>query len=116
MWGNIAADEERDLVFLPTASPTADTYGGHRHGSNLYSSSLLALRGTTGELVWHYQIVHHDLWGWDVAPQPLLVDLRKDNQIIPAVVQNTKQGLIFVFNRGNGGAGISDRGAARTAR
>ena len=102
VWGNIAVDAGRDLVYVPTASPTADTYGGHRGGSNLYSSSLLALRGSTGELVWHYQIVHHDLWGWDVAPQPLLIDLRLGDNVIPAVVQNTKQGLIFVLNRETG--------------
>ncbi|MBT7953327.1 MAG: pyrroloquinoline quinone-dependent dehydrogenase [Gammaproteobacteria bacterium] len=102
VWGNISVDEQRDLVFLPVSSATADTYGGHRPGNNLYTDSLVAVRGSTGQIVWHYQIVHHDLWGWDIAPQPLLVDLMIDGNLIPAVVQNTKQGLIFVLNRETG--------------
>lgn len=102
VWGNISVDEQRDLVFLPVSNATADTYGGHRPGNNLYTGSLVALRGTTGQVVWHYQIVHHDLWGWDVAPQPLLVDLMIDGLPVPVVVQNTKQGLIFVLNRETG--------------
>jgi quinoprotein glucose dehydrogenase len=102
VWGNMAVDEPRDLVFLPTANAAADSYGGHRPGANRYTSSLLALRATTGERVWHFQIVHHDLWGWDVAPQPLLVDLTLGGRKVPAVVQNTKQGLVFVLDRETG--------------
>ena len=90
------------MVFLPVSNVTADSYGGYRPGANLYTSSLVAVRGSTGKLIWHYQLVHHDLWGWDVAPQPLLVDLEIDGTLVPAVVQNSKQGLIFVFHRETG--------------
>ena len=102
VWGHMSVDEDRDLVFVPVSSTTADSYGGHRPGNNLYTSSIVALKGSTGQIVWHFQIVHHDLWGWDVAPQPLLVDLMIDGKRVPVVVQNTKQGLIFVFNRETG--------------
>lgn len=102
VWGFMAADEERDLLFVPTSSPALDSYGVNRPGRNEYTDSLVALRGSTGEVVWHYQIVHHDLWGHDLASQPLLVDIPKDGEKVPVVVQNTKQGLVFVFNRETG--------------
>jgi len=102
VWGNMAVDEARDLVFLPVSSPAPDFYGGLRPGNNEFANSLLALRGRSGERVWHFQIVHHTIWDYDTAPQPLLVDLRRNGETVPVVVQNTKQGLIFMFNRESG--------------
>jgi quinoprotein glucose dehydrogenase len=102
VWGHMAVDEPRDLVFLPTSTPAPDSWGGLRPGDNRYANSIVALRGATGEVVWHFQIVHHSIWDYDVAAQPLLVDLPRDGATIPALVQNTKQGLVFVFNRETG--------------
>ncbi len=101
-WSSMVADAERDLVFVPVSSAAPDFWGGERPGNNLFSSSLVALRGSTGELVWHFQLVHHDIWDYDVSAPPLLVDLKRDGERIPAVVQNTKQGFVFAFDRENG--------------
>lgn len=102
VWSTMAADEERDLVFLPVSTAAPDFWGGLRPGNNHYSSSLVALRASTGEVVWHYQLVHHDIWDYDVSAPPLLITLTRDGVDIPAVVQNTKQGFVFVFNRETG--------------
>jgi len=102
VWSIMAVDEQRGLVYLPTTSPSPDFYGGKRHGNNRYANSLVALRGGTGELVWHYQFVHHDIWDYDLPAQPILVDLRKDGRVVPAVVQLTKQGFVFIFDRVTG--------------
>ncbi len=102
VWTLMAADEERDLVFLPTSAPSPNFFGGTRPGDNRYANSIVALRGSTGELVWHYQLIHHDVWDWDVGSQPMLIDLKRDDEVIPAVVQMTKHGLVFVFNRETG--------------
>jgi quinoprotein glucose dehydrogenase len=102
VWAPIAADPERDLVFLPTTSPSPDFYGGLRPGDNRYANSLVALRGSTGEVVWYRQLVHHDLWDYDLPAQPMLIELRRNGARIPAVVQLTKMGLVFVFNRETG--------------
>lgn len=102
VWAPMSVDEARDLVFLPTTSPSPDFYGGLRPGENRYANSLVALRGSTGELVWHAQIVHHDIWDYDLPAQPILVDLDKDGRTVPAVVQLTKQGLVFIFDRRTG--------------
>ena len=98
-WAPLTADEDNGLVFIPTSSPSPDFYGGHRHGDNLYSDSLVALDAKSGERVWHYQFVHHDLWDYDVPAQPILFDYWQGNERIPAVLQLTKQGMLFVFNR-----------------
>jgi quinoprotein glucose dehydrogenase len=102
VWSMIAVDEARDLVFLPTTSPGPDFFGGLRPGDNRYANSLVALRGSTGELVWHQQLVHHDVWDYDLPAQPILIELRRDGRRVPAVVQLTKQGLVFVFDRVTG--------------
>ena len=102
VWSTMAADEERDLVFLPVSTAAPDFWGGGRPGNNHYSSSLVALRASTGEVVWHYQLVHHDIWDYDVSAPPLLITLTRDGIDIPAVVQNTKQGFVFIFNRETG--------------
>jgi quinoprotein glucose dehydrogenase len=101
-WATIVADPGRDLLFVPTGSPSPDHYGGLRPGDNRYANSLVALRGSTGELVWHYQMVHHDLWDYDLATPPALVTLTRDGVEVPAVVQGTKMGLLFVLHRETG--------------
>jgi len=102
MWSFMAVDEVRDLVFVPTTSPANDFYGGTRPGDNRYTNSVVALRGGTGEVVWDFQIVHHDLWDYDLPAQPVLIELERDGSSVPAVVQLTKQGLVFVLHRETG--------------
>lgn len=102
VWTLMSVDVERDMVFLPTSSASPNYYGGTRPGDNRYANSIVALKGSTGELIWHFQIVHHDVWDWDVASQPMLVDVTRDGEVIPAVAQLTKHGFIFVFNRETG--------------
>ena len=82
-WSVIAADSARDLVFVPTGSASPDYFGGERLGDNRYANSIVALRASTGRVVWHFQVVHHDLWDYDVASPPALVTLRKDGREIP---------------------------------
>ena len=101
-WAPLSADEARDLVFVPTTSASPDYYGASRPGENRYANSLVALRASTGKLVWHFQTTHHDIWDYDLPAQPILVELRRAGRTIPAVVQLTKQGLVFVFNRETG--------------
>ena len=101
-WSVIAADSARDLVFVPTGSPSVDYYGGGRLGDNRYANSIVALRATTGRVVWHFQTVHHDLWDYDNAAPPALVTVRRDGRAIPAVLQATKTGMLFVLDRGTG--------------
>lgn len=102
VWSLMSVDHDRDLVFLPTSSAAPNYFGGTRPGDNRYANSTVALRGSTGELIWHYQIVHHDVWDWDVSAQPMLVDIERDGKTIPAVVQLTKHGFVFVFHRETG--------------
>src|SRR5262249_31052884 len=92
----------RDLVFIPTSCPSPDYYGGERLGQNLYGNSIVALRASTGKMVWYFQVVHHDLWDYDIAAQPMLIDFDKNGKKIPAVVVGTKMGHIFVLNRETG--------------
>jgi quinoprotein glucose dehydrogenase len=101
-WAPIAADPGRDLVVIPTSSPSPDYYGGERLGANLYANSIVALRASTGARVWHFQVVHHDLWDYDVQAQPSLVMVRRDGRDIPAVMQATKTGQLFVLHRETG--------------
>ena len=101
-WSNLSADEELGYVYLPLTSPTSDMYGGHRPGNNLFSDSLVCLKAETGERVWHFQLVHHDLWDYDLPAAPILADIKVDGKAIKAVVQVTKQGFAFVFDRVTG--------------
>lgn len=101
-WAPLAADPELGLVYVPTGSASPDFYGGERQGDNLYANSIVALRADTGEVAWYQQLIHHDVWDYDLASQPTLVDLEHDGEIIPAVLQGTKTGLIFSFNRATG--------------
>src|SRR5262249_6178922 len=97
-WPPFAADAARDLVFLPTGSASPDFYGGVRPGDNRHANSVVALRASTGQLVWSFQVVHHDLWDYDVASQPALIEFRGR----PAVAVNTKMGNLFVLDRETG--------------
>jgi quinoprotein glucose dehydrogenase len=101
-WSGLAADAQRDLVFVPTGSAAPDYYGGLRLGDNRYANSVVALRASTGRLVWAFQTVHHDLWDYDNAAPPALVTVTRGGREIPAVVQATKTGMLFVLNRETG--------------
>ena len=102
VWGQISVDTELGLAYLPTEMPTNDYYGGHRHGDNLFSDSLVAVDLETGERVWHFQFIHHDVWDWDLPCAPILADITVDGRMIKAVAQPSKQGWIYVFNRETG--------------
>lgn len=102
VWSIMSVDAERDLVFVPTGSASPDYYGGERLGSNLYANSTVALRASTGEVVWAFQSVHHDVWDYDVPSQPVLMDVSRGGADIPAVVQATKMGHVFFFDRDTG--------------
>jgi glucose dehydrogenase len=101
-WTYMTVDVERGLVFAATGSPTNDFYGADRKGRNLYGNSLLALDANTGKLVWFQQLVHHDIWDWDLPAAPTLIEVTKDGRRIPAVAQTTKMSLLFIFDRRNG--------------
>lgn len=102
VWSIMSIDHERGMLFLPVSTPNWDFYGGDRPGNNLFTDSVVALDANTGERVWHYQTVHHDLWDYDLAAQPNLVDLTINGRTIPAVVQAGKTGLVYVLNRNTG--------------
>ena len=95
-------DEERGLVFLPTSSASPDYYGGNRPGDNLYANSVVALNGKTGQVAWHFQTVHHDVWDYDLPAQPGLYQVWRDGKAHDVVAQVTKTGLVFVLNRDTG--------------
>jgi quinoprotein glucose dehydrogenase len=102
VWAPFAVDQDRDLLFVPTGNPVPDYYGGHRQGIDYYGSSVVTVRASTGEVLWHFQTVHHDLWDFDVPAQPTLTYLERDGERIPAVIQATKMGLLFTFDRETG--------------
>jgi len=101
-WSVFSIDSERGLVFIPVGSASPDFYGGERKGDNRYANSLVVLKAATGEFVWAQQLVHHDLWDYDLPSQPVLIDLKRNGETIPAVVQATKMGMLFVFQRETG--------------
>jgi quinoprotein glucose dehydrogenase len=102
VWGFFTVDTQRGIVYAPLGSPTSDFYGADRLGDNLYGNTLVALDARTGQKKWHRQLVHHDLWDYDLAAPPALFDLRRGDHKIPAVAQITKMGLLFVFDRVTG--------------
>ena len=101
-WSVIVADAARNLVFVPTSSPSPDYFGGERPGHNLFANSVVALRADTGARVWHFQTVHHDLWDYDVASPPLLFEWRRNGRGVPAIAIASKTGHLFVLNRETG--------------
>lgn len=101
-WAGFSLDEARGIVYAPLGSASYDFYGGKRLGADLYANCVLALDAATGRRIWHFQTVHHDLWDRDLPTAPILADLRKDGKTVPAAIQVTKSGLVFLFNRVNG--------------
>ena len=101
-WAGMSVDHKRGLVFASTGSASFDFYGGNRKGQNLYANCVLALNAETGERKWHYQIIHHDMWDRDLPASPVLVTVNHDGKKIDAVVQVTKSGYAYLFNRENG--------------
>jgi quinoprotein glucose dehydrogenase len=102
VWSTISVDARRGLVFLPTGSASPDYHGVKRPGDNKWANSVVALSATTGELVWGFQLVHHDLWDYDTAAQPVLGTLRRDGSDTPVVIQGNKTGNLFILNRETG--------------
>ncbi|WP_395672578.1 PQQ-binding-like beta-propeller repeat protein [Phenylobacterium sp.] len=101
-WAPLSADEARGIVYVPLTTTTNAYYGGHRPGDNLYSNSLVALDAKTGKRLWHFQMVHHDLWDYDNSAPPTLAELKVGGRTIPAVIQPNKSGYVYVFNRVTG--------------
>ena len=102
VWAQMSADEELGLVYLPVELPTGDYYGGHRPGANLFSESIVAVDVRTGERRWHYQLVHHGLWDFDIPCAPILADITVDGRPIKALAQPSKQGWLYVLDRVTG--------------
>ena len=102
VWGGLTVDAPRGMVFLATGSPTFDFWGGDRLGNNLFGNSVVALNANTGQRVWHFQVVHHDVWDYDLANAPTLVTLERNGRKVDALVQVSKMGFVFVFDRVTG--------------
>jgi quinoprotein glucose dehydrogenase len=101
-WSGMAIDRKREILFVPTGSAAFDFYGGNRKGKNLYANCLLALNVRTGKYIWHYQIVHHDVWDRDLPAPPNLVKVKHQGKMTDAVAQVTKHGYVFLFERTTG--------------
>jgi quinoprotein glucose dehydrogenase len=101
-WAPMVVDPQRDLIFVPTGSASPDYYGGSRPGDDKWADSVVALRAKTGEFVWGFQLVHHNLWDYDSASPPLLTTLRHDGKTVPVVIQGNKTGFLYVLNRDTG--------------
>jgi len=101
-WSMLSADERLGYVYVPLSAPSVSYYGGWRPGNNLYSDSLVALNAKTGKLVWHFQMVHHDLWDYDTVGPPVLADITVNGRRINAVIQGSKTGFLYVFDRATG--------------
>ncbi|MGK7393130.1 MAG: pyrroloquinoline quinone-dependent dehydrogenase [Candidatus Cyclobacteriaceae bacterium M3_2C_046] len=101
-WGGMSLDQEKGIVYIATGSPTYDFYGGTRPGDNLFGNCVIALNAETGERIWHYQVVHHDLWDYDLACAPNLTTILHKGQYRDVVVQPTKMGTLFILDRYTG--------------
>lgn len=101
-WAGMSLDEERGIVYIPTGSASFDFWGGNRHGDNLFANCVLALNADTGERIWHFQTVHHDIWDRDVPSPPALVTVNHEGTPIDAVAQHTKAGFVFLLDRETG--------------
>lgn len=102
VWSYISVDEALNRVYVPTGNTSPDYYGGHRNGSDFYSSSVVALEGHTGKVIWHYQTVRHDIWDFDVPSQPTLFDVATETGVVHGLAQTTKQGYVFLLDRVTG--------------
>ncbi|HJZ63082.1 MAG TPA: PQQ-binding-like beta-propeller repeat protein [Candidatus Acidoferrum sp.] len=101
-WAGMSLDAKRGIVYVPTGSAAFDFYGADRLGDNLFANSLIALNAKSGERIWHFQGVHHDIWDRDFPAPPALLTVRRDGKEIDAVAQTSKQGFVFLFDRANG--------------
>lgn len=102
MWARPSCDDEAGIVYMPFSTPTNDFYGGHRKGDGLFGESLVAVNVATGKIAWHFQMVHHGLWDYDLPTSPSLIDITVDGKKIKAVAQVSKQGFVYTFDRTNG--------------
>ena len=102
VWGFITVDAQRGIVYMPFGAPSVDQYGGDRAGNNLFSSSLVAADANTGKYLWHFQVIHHDIWDADLTGAPALIDVKVKGKTIPAVVAMDKVGMVFLLNRVTG--------------
>ena len=102
VWGPISADPTHDLIFLPTTSPSPDFFGGERKGDDRYANSVVALRASTGKVVWSFQAVHHDLWDYDLPSGPSLIEVERNGQRVAALAQPSKMGHLFILDRDSG--------------
>jgi quinoprotein glucose dehydrogenase len=102
VWGYMSVDEERDIVYMPLGAPNNDRVGVDRPGNNLYSSSIVAVKADTGQYLWHYQLTHHDIWDNDTQTAPVLIDVKKDGKVIPAVLSVNKNSLVYILDRVTG--------------
>ncbi len=110
-WGEISVDEKRGIAYFPIGSPTYDFYGADRKGANLYSDCLLALDARTGKYLWHFQMVHHDLWDYDAVAAPKLMTIKHDGKNVDVVAQTTKQGFRVCIRSSDRPADLADGGA-----
>jgi glucose dehydrogenase len=101
-WGALSVDDARGLLFVPLGAPAYDHFGGDRKGQNLFANCIVALDAATGKRKWHYQVVHHDIWDYDIPAQPNLITVRRNGRDVPAVAVLTKSGFVFVFDRVTG--------------
>ena len=102
VWGFLSVDEKRGIVYMPFGAPSVDQYGGDRAGDNLFGTSLVAADANTGKYLWHFQVVHHDIWDADMTGAPALIDVKQGGKTIPAVVAMNKTGMVFLLNRVTG--------------
>ena len=102
VWGFLTVDEQRGIVYMPFGAPSVDQYGGDRAGDNLFGTSLVAADANTGKYLWHFQVVHHDIWDADMTGAPALIDVKKSGKTIPAVVAMDKVGMVFLLDRVSG--------------
>jgi len=101
-WGPLTGDEDLGYVYIPVEAPSGDTYGGQRPGANLFSDSIVCLDAKTGKRIWYYQLIHHELWDYDIPAAPILLDITVNGQKIKALAQVNKSAFTFVFDRTNG--------------
>jgi len=102
LWGQLTVDEELGIAYLPIEMPTGDYFGGHRPGNNLFAETLVAVDLQTGKRLWHFQLVHHPIWDYDIPCAPILADITVGGKRIKAIAQPTKQGFVYVFDRQTG--------------
>jgi quinoprotein glucose dehydrogenase len=101
-WSELTIDTNTGIAYIPTGTARYDFYGGNREGDNLFANSLIALDAETGKRIWHFQVLHHDLWDWDIPQSPKLLTIHKDGKDVPVVIQATKFGYLYVFDRRDG--------------